>query len=206
MHTLINCTQILKMLCSIAYFSTLKIRKIKIELEESIMNLYEAQQYTKKKDEEMYQKIANGNIAEEQNESAMEITKKNSSISPEKEYSGFVTRREFINQTGVFVSASYFEIIYEEFKEAGVPADEFVRDYVDKYATYIESDKNNLIRYEISDDEVNAVGCYDNPDVELSALDLLYNLSELVEHYRDETMELRKRNKQLCNALSAMRK
>lgn len=170
------------------------------------MNLYEAQQYTKKKDEEMYQKIANGNIAEEQNESAMKISKKNICISPEKEYEGFLSRREFINRTGIFVSASYFEIIYQNFKETDIPADEFVRDYVDKYSTCIISDRNNLVHFEINDDEVNAVGCYENPDVELSVLDLLYNLSESVEHYRDEAMELRKRNRQLCNALSVMRK
>lgn len=127
---------------------------------------------------------------------------------PEKEYKGFVTRREFINRTGVFVSAVHFEIIYENFKESGVSSDEFVRDYIDTYSTCIISDKNNLVHFEINDDEVSAVGCYANPveSDELNVLDLLYNLSESVEYYRDKLFEVRKQTKDLCNAIKSMGK
>lgn len=113
-------------------------------------------------------------------------------ISPEKEYKGFVTRREFINQTGVFVSATYFVIIYKDFKESDVSSDD--KDYVGKYSTCIISDRNNLVHFEINDDEVSAVGCYANAveSDELNVLDLLYNLSESAEHYRDKLFEARK--------------
>lgn len=38
----------------------------------------------------------------------------------EPEFADFVTRREFINRTGVFVSPEYFLHIYENYKKAGV--------------------------------------------------------------------------------------
>ncbi len=177
------------------------------------MDLYEAQKYTEKKDEEMHEKVygkmANKNNATEGKETVMQLTKKNTCISPEKEYKGFVTRREFINRTGVFVSAVYFEIIYEEFKGLSVSADEFVRDYIDKYSTCIISDRNNLVHFEINDDEVSAVGCYENPVVEssrLSVLDLLFNMSESAEHYRNELFEVRIQAKNLCNTVKSMGK
>jgi hypothetical protein len=172
------------------------------------MNLYEEQKYTKKKDEEMYRKMANKSNAVMGRENDMKITKKNTCISPEKEYEGFVTRREFINRTGVFVSAVNFENIYEKFKELSVSADEFVRDYIDKYSDFIISDRNNLVHFEINDDEVSAVGCYANSveSDELNVLDLLYNLSESVEYYRDKLIEVRKQAKDLCNAVKSMGK
>lgn len=176
------------------------------------MNLYEAQKHIEKKDEEMhekmYGKMANKNNATEGKETVMLITKKNTCILPEKEYKGFVSRREFINRTGVFVSAVHFEIIYKKFKKLSVSADEFVRDYIDKYSDYIISDRNNLVHFEINDDEVSAVGCYANSveSNELNVLDLLYNLSESVEYYRDKLIEVRKQAKDLCNTVKSMEK
>ena len=160
------------------------------------MNLYEAQKNTKNKDEEMHEKVYG------------KMTKKNTCIFPEKEYKGFVTRREFINRTGVFVSAVHFEIIYEKFKELRVSADEFVRDYIDKYSDCIISDKNNLVHFEINDNEVSAVGCYANSveSDELNVLDLLYNMSESAEYYRTKLFEVRKQAKDLCNAAKSIEK
>lgn len=172
------------------------------------MNLYEVQKHTEKKDEEMHEKMVNKNNAPVVKETAMKITKKNTCISPEKEYKGFVTRREFINRTGVFVSAVHFENIYEKFKELSVSVDEFVRNYIDKYSDCIISDRNNLVHFEMNDDEVSAVGCYENSveSDELNILDLLYNLSESVEYYRDKLFEVRKQAKDLCNAVKSMGK
>lgn len=176
------------------------------------MNLYEAQKNTKNKDEEMHEKVygkmTNKNNATEGKETVMQVTKKNTCIFPEKEYKGFVTRREFINRTGVFVSAVHFEIIYEKFKELRVSADEFVRDYIDKYSDCIISDKNNLVHFEINDDEVSAVGCYANSveSDELNVLDLLYNMSESAEYYRTKLFEVRKQAKDLCNAAKSIEK
>jgi hypothetical protein len=67
------------------------------------MNLYEAQKYTKKKDEEMYRKMANKSNAVMGRENDMKITKKNTCISPEKEYEGFVTMNQPNKEDAVVV-------------------------------------------------------------------------------------------------------
>lgn len=75
----------------------------------------------------------------------------------------FVSREEFINQTGIFVSPEYFDYIYDiEYKESGVNADEFIRDYEEKYATCIqEIPLQGTFKYEVMDEEVNCVCDYD---------------------------------------------
>lgn len=79
-------------------------------------------------------------------------------------YEDFVSREEFINRTGIFVSPEYFEYIYDmEFKESGVSAEEFVQDYEDKYSTCVqEIPLQGTFKYEVMDEEVNCVGEYDN--------------------------------------------
>lgn len=158
--------------------------------------------------EKVYGRMANKNIVTEVKKTVMQITKKKTCISPEKKYEGFVTRREFINRTGVFVSAVHFENLYEEFNKLSVSAEEFVRDYIDKYSDCIISDRNNLVHFEINDDEVSAVGCYANSveSDELNVLDLLYNMSESAEYYRTKLFEVRKQAKDLCNAVKSMGK
>ena len=81
----------------------------------------------------------------------------------EKTYNNFVSREEFINRTGIFVSPDYFEYIYDiEFNEAGVSADEFIQDYEEKYSTCIqEIPLQGSFRYEVMDEDVNCVGEYD---------------------------------------------
>lgn len=76
----------------------------------------------------------------------------------------FVSREEFINQTGIFVSPEYFEYIYNiEFKEAGVSTEEFIQDYEEKYSTCVqEIPLHGTFKYEVMDEEVNCVGEYDD--------------------------------------------
>ena len=85
------------------------------------------------------------------------------SVYKEETYNDFVSREEFINRTGIFVSPDYFGYIYDiEFKESGVSADEFIRDYVEKYSTCIqEIPLQGSFRYEVMDEDVNCVGEYD---------------------------------------------
>ena len=61
-------------------------------------------------------------------------------------YDDFISRREFINHTGVYVSASYFNIVYDKFKESGLSIDEFV----------------GTFKYIVDDDIVNGLGTYDD--------------------------------------------
>lgn len=44
----------------------------------------------------------------------------------EPAFKDFVSRRDFINRTGVYVSPAYFGIIHDKFMESGVSAEEFV--------------------------------------------------------------------------------
>lgn len=73
----------------------------------------------------------------------------------EKDY-GFMTRTEFINQTGVFVSPFYFSIIVAEFKEQDLSPKAFMKDF-------IEDNKHLLVTIGemncfIDDDEITALG------------------------------------------------
>lgn len=78
-------------------------------------------------------------------------------------YKDFVSREEFINRTGIFVSPDYFDYIYDvEYKESGVSADEFIQDYEEKYSTCIqEIPLQGTFKYEVMDEEVNCAGKYD---------------------------------------------
>lgn len=76
----------------------------------------------------------------------------------------FVSREEFINRTGVFVTPEHFEYIYDMvFKEANVPSDEFVNDYVTKYSTCIqEVPLSGTFKYEVMDEDLSCMGVYDD--------------------------------------------
>lgn len=82
----------------------------------------------------------------------------------EETYQDFVSREEFINRTGIFVSPEYFEYIYGiDFKKSGVSADEFMRDYEGKYSTCIqEVPLSGTFKYEVMDEEINCAGEYDD--------------------------------------------
>ena len=76
----------------------------------------------------------------------------------------FVSREEFINRTGVFVTPEHFEYIYDmEFKEKNVSADEFVDHYEEKYSTCIqEVPLNGIFKYEVMDEDLSCMGLYDD--------------------------------------------
>ena len=79
-------------------------------------------------------------------------------------YKDFVSREEFINPTGIFVSPNYFDYIYDiEYKESGVSAAEFIRDYEEKHSTCIqEIPLQGVFKYEVMDEEISCAGEYDD--------------------------------------------
>lgn len=81
----------------------------------------------------------------------------------EKEYSDFISRIEFINRTGIFVTPEYFDYIYDmEFKKADVSTDEFVNDYEAKYSTCVQEAVAKVpFKYELTDDLLSCIGEYD---------------------------------------------
>lgn len=122
----------------------------------------------------------------------------------ERTYNDFVSREEFINRTGIFVSPDYFEYIYDiEFKESGVCSDEFIRDYEEKYSTCIqEIPLHGVFKYEVMDEEVNCAGEYDEcyePNIweilnflarsSKAEFDKRYDLIEKLDKYEDVTKE-----------------
>lgn len=76
----------------------------------------------------------------------------------------FVSRYEFINRTGVFVTPEHFEYIYDmEFQKANVSTDEFVDHYEEKYSNCIqEVPLTGVFKYEVMDEDLSCMGLYDD--------------------------------------------
>lgn len=77
----------------------------------------------------------------------------------------FVSREEFINRTGIFVSPEHFEFIYDmEFKDSSVSLNEFIRTYEEEHGGEVaEVPLLGTFKYMIMDDTVNCFGeCYDD--------------------------------------------
>lgn len=79
-------------------------------------------------------------------------------------YKDFVSREDFINRTGIFVTPKYFEYLYNiAFKESNVSTDEFINNFEDKYADCIqEVPLNGVLKYEIMDEDLSCIGLYDD--------------------------------------------
>lgn len=86
----------------------------------------------------------------------------------EKAYDDFVSREEFVNRTGIFVTSSYFYFIYDEWKEAkesGTSLDDFINDYEDnKCGEVMEVPLYGTFKYIISDDNLSCIGEYNEDD------------------------------------------
>lgn len=144
------------------------------------------------------------------NERESKIQKENNIRYAQKEPTneGFVSRMDFINQTGIFVTPGYFDMIYENFKEVGVPADDFIRDYEEKYSTCLqEIELKGMFKYEIADDSLSGLGNYSD-DSEPNIWELMNYLAlshdyewrtkdEIVAKYRDIVKRLQEINKEL---------
>ena len=64
----------------------------------------------------------------------------------------FISRADFINKTGIFVSPEGFEIIYDTFVDSGLSVDEFVSTYEDEYSVDVcEIPLNGVFKYESID-------------------------------------------------------
>ena len=64
----------------------------------------------------------------------------------------FISRADFINQTGIFVSPEFFEVIHDVFVDSGLSVDEFVSTYEDEYSVDVcEIPLNGVFKYESID-------------------------------------------------------
>lgn len=108
----------------------------------------------------------------------------------------FVSRVEFINRTGIFITPEHFEYLYDmKFKKANVPADEFINNYEEKYADCIEViPLNGTFKYELMDEDLSCIGLYESdhdPNIWeiINSLAISYNIEkqskwEFVEKYK----------------------
>ena len=70
----------------------------------------------------------------------------------------FVSRQEFINRTGVYVTPLYFEIIYKRFVDSGISVDEFIDNYEEKYSSCIEETLlSGTFKYEVEDTDISGM-------------------------------------------------
>ncbi|WP_313184777.1 hypothetical protein [Lacrimispora sp.] len=109
-------------------------------------------------------------------------------------YEDFISRVDFINQTGIFVSPGYFETIYDDFKDSGVSVDEFVGNYEAKYSTCVEElELKGTLKYETTDDAVSCLCVYNSdPLYEPNIWEVVNNLAVEYDHQwrsKDETVE-----------------
>lgn len=127
-------------------------------------------------------------------------------------YKDFISRVDFINQTGIFVTPSYFECIYDDFKDSGVSVDEFVGNYEEKYSTCVEElELKGTLKYETTDDAVSCLCVYDsNPLYEPSIWEVVNNLAvehdhqwrskdKVIEEYQKIIKRLQDINEELMN-------
>lgn len=84
----------------------------------------------------------------------------------EKTYDDFVSREEFINRTGIFVTPSHFSYIYDmewkEAKEKGISMDGFIDNYEENSGQVMEVPLHGTFKYCISDDILSCIGDYDD--------------------------------------------
>ena len=110
-----------------------------------------------------FDKSKEANLSQvKKNEKACLISEYDSHFKPDElVYDDFISRREFINHTGVYVSALYYNIVYDKFKESGLSIDEFVGTFSSNPMIQ-EVNLSGTFKYIVDDDTVNGLGTYDD--------------------------------------------
>lgn len=112
----------------------------------------------------------------------------------EKSYEGFVSREEFINRTGIFVTPSYFSDIYDyQWKvaqETGISIDEFINKYEENYVEEVkEVPLEGKLKYLITDDYMNCFEEYKDT-LEPNLWEILNSLSREVVNVRESKQKI----------------
>ena len=84
-------------------------------------------------------------------------------------YDDFVSREEFINRTGIFVTPQYFSYIYDEWEEkekkSGTTVDEFIDNYEERCLGLAEIPLQGTFKYIVMDDYISGIGDYEDPNI-----------------------------------------
>lgn len=121
----------------------------------------------------------------------------------EPKYEDFVSRHDFINSTGIYVTPMHFYNIYRKFKESSTTAVEFVENYEEKYAD-LPVEKINLqgtFKYEMTDVCISGI--------DRNSVDVYPNIYEIVDalgcaHYA-QRKALDEKNKMINELISEVR-
>ena len=139
----------------------------------------------------------------------------------EKVYDDFVSREEFINRTGIFVTPQYFSYIYDmewkEAKESGKSLDDFVVNYEDCELNggIAEIPLHGTFKYVISDDNLSCLGDYED-DYDPNIWELANCLArcheqeydskwEMIEKYKSILEDVMKNHKEAIELLHEMK-
>lgn len=133
------------------------------------------------------------------------MTKSNTLIRPEQYQ--FVSREEFINATGIFVTPDYFERIYERFLNSDLSVEQFIRKYETDSADDIRSiPLSGTFKFNICDDDLTSeeVWDYENEDVlpNITIWEIMNSLALNHSCTQSENVELYYKNRQLAETVS----
>lgn len=129
------------------------------------------------------------------------------------EYEDFISRRDFINQTGIYITPDYFSMIYDSFKESGVSVAEFVENYEEKYvcSCIVEEELKGTLKYEVMDDYISCMYDYDSlhePNtweiIDCLARELAHERQkkeDIIERYKHVIENIMETNKKLVEML-----
>ena len=75
---------------------------------------------------------------------------------------GFVSREEFINRTGIFVTPSQFGFIYDvDFKDSNMTVDEFISKFEENFSGEVmEVPLEGTFKYMVTDENISCLGEY----------------------------------------------
>lgn len=77
----------------------------------------------------------------------------------DRHYHGFITRRDLINRTGIYMTEEYFADLYYKFLNSGKTADEFIEDFETNVEDrVIETTMPKAFRYMQNDERISRIG------------------------------------------------
>lgn len=90
----------------------------------------------------------------------------------------FISREEFINCTGIFVTTSYFYHVYKSFLKSGLTVNQFLNSYEDMFSHELEEvSLSGKLKYHFTDTEISNLGNYEDDDYIPNIYDLLNSLA-----------------------------
>ena len=106
-------------------------------------------------------------------------------------YDDFVSREEFINRTGIFVTPQYFRYIYDsewtdKAKKSGTTVDEFIDNYEDEHmGEVVETPLQGTFKYLVMDDCVSCGGDYEDLHYEPNIWEIANSLARESSYWKD---------------------